>query len=130
VSSPDASYGSSACPQQFIVVVQGVSGRSFNFSVAPHDAPSNRAECEATTLTMAAFGHRASGWVSLGSRFYQGSWTAFGTAGVCSYSSTSTPLPGVSGAAGYDEVRAAVSAYRGSVRLRVKAGVSYGNGSC
>lgn len=92
--------------------------------------PTKAADCEATRLTIAGYGRAGGVWQKLGSEVYDGEWRPFGVTGFCEYvpADGHDSLPQVGGL--YDRVRAAVTARRNGVRVRVKGGVVYGNGPC
>jgi hypothetical protein len=116
-TSPDGSYGSSTgeCSSQFVTEVQQVSGHSFSPVVRPYGMNAmDQTTCEKLHATLGAYGHKASGWSSLGTASAHGVWRSYpGGWQWCDLEldagSGSTAV--VTGAEGYDVIRAAGAAY-------------------
>jgi hypothetical protein len=110
-TSPDASYGTSECPSQFVTEVRNVAGRAFNFTVSTPGPISDSTTCNKLRLTLGAYGRRASGWSSLGTVVLRGSWYSSGGFSYCQFVQESGGISPVTGSEGFDVVRAAGSAY-------------------
>lgn len=113
--SPDTSYSFNAteCPSQFVTEVQNVAGRSFSAVARIIDFP-DQATCNKMHVTLGAYGHKASGWYSLGTMSAHGVWYSYGGGfAYCGFEldAGSGTTTWVNGTEGYDTIRAAGAAY-------------------
>ncbi len=136
-TSPDASYGTSDCPSQFVTEIQNVAGRAFSFTVNTPGPISDSTTCNKLYMTLGAYGHRTSGWSLLGTITLHGTWYSSGGFSFCQIVQDSGSIPSITGSEGYDMVRAAGSAYTIEVLkgepyksyLQVTTGI-FGGGPC
>jgi hypothetical protein len=110
-TSPDAAYGTSECPSQYVTEIQNVAGRAFSFTVSTPGPISDETTCNKLYLTLGAYGRKTTGWSLLGTVTMRGAWYNSGGFSYCQIVHDSGSIPQITGSEGYDTVRAAGSAY-------------------
>ncbi len=135
-TSPDTSYGTTVCPDQFVVEITNTYSRPLEFIArSPANTPSY---CENLTIDATAYGYGPKvisisplvislGWTNVGSTTLEGTWSAGcefttgpGASPLPSYSSTLFSIVRVA-------ARATSSGIGGAVKRRVEAGLAHFN---
>jgi hypothetical protein len=104
-------YGSPGCADQYIFNVFGNAGGHVA-AVSPATLPTQETTCQNTTVTLALYGHNASGWTLVGTTTQNGQWWSGGAFGSsCVFDTGTGSKNEIQIPYGFDEIRAVGSAW-------------------